>query len=274
MKSSTNHMGVESFNSGNDNKLKIFRPTSIKFKPKDHIIIDEVQECILDNFWYQYNNKREERGYIISILNNLAEYFHMTNKAMSKYDDHDSIEQKPIYVIFEGSKPDVYISFEEIIGQKVAAKYTGGISWKKYINIDEALAQAQRILEVNYYMEPDAKEYIQKVKMSKNKMVSASPSILDIKKEEVLNKPTYKECLIKGVDLLDGEYIDWKLDEKFNVISPQWKKDIKEEILKEEKLEMNEKIEELKKEYNTKFDISFSNEDIMDIGGHKQKSEE
>jgi hypothetical protein len=201
-------MGVESFNSGNDNKLKIFRPTSIKFKPKDHIIIDEVQECILDNFWYQYNNKREERGYIISILNNLAEYFHMTNKAMSKYDDHDSIEQKPIYVIFEGSKPGVYISFEEIIGQKVAAKYTGGISWKKYINIDEALAQAQRILEVNYYMEPDAKEYIQKVKMSKNKMVSASPSILDIKKEEVLNKPTYKECLIKGVDLLDGEYID------------------------------------------------------------------
>jgi hypothetical protein len=39
-------------------------------------------------------------------------------------------------------------------------------------------------------------------------------------------------------------------------------------------MEMNEKIEELKKEYNTKFDISFSDEDIMKIGGHWQKSEE
>jgi hypothetical protein len=28
------------------------------------------------------------------------------------------------------------------------------------------------------------------------------------------------------------------------------------------------KIEELKKEYNAKFDISFLDEDIMDVGGH------
>jgi hypothetical protein len=45
-------------------------------------------------------------------------------------------------------------------------------------------------------------------------------------------------------------------------------KDIKEEILKEVKMEMNEKLEELKKEYNAKFDISFLDEDIMEIGGH------
>jgi hypothetical protein len=57
--------------------------------------------------------------------------------------------------------------------------------------------------------------------MSKNKKVSAHSSILDIKKEEVLNKPTYKEYLMKGVDPLDDEYIDWKLDEKFEEISPQ-----------------------------------------------------
>jgi hypothetical protein len=201
-------MGVESFSFGNDNKLKIFSPNSFKFKPKDHIIIHEVQECILDNFWYQYNNKREERGYMLSILNSLTEYFHMTNEALPKYDVHDSIEQKSIYVIFEGSKVGVYISFEEIIGQKVGTKYTGDIFWKKYINIDEALAQTRRILGVNYYMESAAKEYIQKYRMSKNKKISASSSILDIKKEEVLNKPTYKECLMKGVDPLDGEYID------------------------------------------------------------------
>jgi hypothetical protein len=52
----------------------------------------------------------------------------MTNKALSKYDDNDSIEQKLIYIIFEGSKPGVYISFKKIIGQKVETKYTRGIS--------------------------------------------------------------------------------------------------------------------------------------------------
>jgi hypothetical protein len=26
---------------------------------------------------------------------------------------------------------------------------------------------------------------------------------------------------------LDGEYVDWKLDKKFDVISPQWKKILK-----------------------------------------------
>jgi hypothetical protein len=271
MKRLTNHMGVESFSFENDNKLKIFSPNLFKFKPKDHIIIDEVQECILDNFRYQYNNKREERGYMLSILNSLAEYFHMMNEALPKYDGHDSIEQKFIYVIFEDSKPGVYISFKEIIGQKVGTKYIGGISWKKYINIDEALAHARRILGVNYYMEHAAKEYIQKFILSKNKKVSASSSILDIKKEEVLNKPTYKECLMKSMDSLDGEYIDWKLDENFEEISRQWKKDIKEEILKEVKMEMNKIFEELKKEYNAKFNISFSDEDIIEIGGHGQK---
>jgi hypothetical protein len=119
MKRSTNHMRVESFSFENDNKLKIFPLNSFKFKPKDHIIIDEVQEFILDNFLYQYNNKREERGYMLSILNSLAECFYMMNETLPKYDDHDSIEQKPIYVIFNGSKPGVYISFEEIIGQKM-----------------------------------------------------------------------------------------------------------------------------------------------------------
>jgi hypothetical protein len=52
------------------------------------------------------------------------------------------------------------------------------------------------------------------------------------------------------------------------------KKDIKEEILKEVKIKINKNFEELKKEYNTKFDISFSDEDIIKIGGHRQKSEE
>jgi hypothetical protein len=78
-----------------------------------------------------------------------------------------------------------YISYEEVIGKKIEAKFTGGISWKKYLNIDEALAQTQKILGVNYFMEPAAKEYIQKFKMSKNKKVSASASssFMNIKKK-------------------------------------------------------------------------------------------
>jgi hypothetical protein len=108
MNRTVNHMGVESFSFENNNKLKIFPPNSFKFKPKDHIIINEVQECILDNFWYQYNNKREERCYMLLILNSLAEYFHMINETLPKYEDHDSIEQKPIHVIFEGSEPGVF----------------------------------------------------------------------------------------------------------------------------------------------------------------------
>jgi hypothetical protein len=97
-------------------------------------------------------------------------------------------------------------------------------------------------LGVIYYIEPATKEYIQKFRMTKNKKVSASSTILDTKKEEALNIPTYKECLMKGVDPLDGEYIDWRLDKKFEAISPQWKKGIKEEILKEIKMEMNKNL--------------------------------
>jgi hypothetical protein len=54
---------------------------------------------------------------MLSILNSLAEYFHMTNEELPvNDDDHDSVEQKPIYVIFEGNKIEVYISYEEVIG--------------------------------------------------------------------------------------------------------------------------------------------------------------
>jgi hypothetical protein len=116
-------------------------------------------------------------------------------------------------------------------------------------------------------MKPAAKEYIQKFRMAKNKKISSSSSLPNIKKES-MNKPTYKECLMKGMDPLDSEYIDWKLEEKIEIISPQWKIDIKEEILKEVKREMHERFEELKKEYNAKFDISFSDEEhMMDIMG-------
>ena len=79
MKRGITFNGVETFTFGSENKLRIFPPNSYKFKPKDCIVLDEVQECILDNFWFQYNNKREEKGYTLSILNSLAEYFNLIN---------------------------------------------------------------------------------------------------------------------------------------------------------------------------------------------------
>ena len=88
-----------------------------------------------------------------------------------------------------------------------------------------------------------------------------------MKKKCTPNYASYKECLEKGVDALDGEYIDWKINENFEEISPQWKKNMKEEILEELKKDTNKKFEEMKKAYE---DIQFSDEDIMDIVGHGQ----
>jgi hypothetical protein len=105
-----------------------------------------------------------------------------------------------------------------------------------------------------------------------------------VKGEGSSKKPTYKECLVKGVDPLDSEYIDSKLEEKSEKIYPQWKKEIKEEIMIEVKKEMQEQFVNMKKKYDDKFDIDqFSNDDdkmdiegnnsTMDIKGHGQNEE-
>lgn len=121
--------GMESFSFGAENKIRIFPPNSYKFKPKDHIIIDEVQECILDNSWYQYNSKQEDKWYFLSI-NSLAEYFNRVNESKPLSDIPEIIDQKPLYVIFEGPRPGMYISFEEVAIQKIETKLTGGLIWK------------------------------------------------------------------------------------------------------------------------------------------------
>ena len=50
MKRGITNSGMEVFMFGAENKLKIFPPNTYKFKPKNHIVLTEVQECILDNF--------------------------------------------------------------------------------------------------------------------------------------------------------------------------------------------------------------------------------
>ena len=75
-------------------------------------------------------------------------------------------------------------------------------------------------------------------------------------------KPTYKECLIKGVDPLDGEYIHLKIEEKYNQIYAEMKKDLKDEVLKEVLQEITGKFDKMKKEYDAyELDKFLNNDD-------------
>jgi hypothetical protein len=88
----------------------------------------------------------------------------------------------------------------------------------------------------------------------------------------IIKKPTYKECLMKEVDPLDGQYIDMKIDERFKELYPEWKKDIKEEVLKEVQKEMAEKFEKMKKEYDD-FE-NLLNEDKADVNMEESQDPE
>lgn len=163
MKKEMNFGGAEYFTFGQENKLRIFPPNTYKFKPKnDHIILDEVQECIMDNFWFQYNNKREDKGYMLSILNSLAEYFNTINEMSKPSKNTELPKKRPLYVIFDGKRPGIYITFEELVTLKL--ENHGELLWKKYANIDEALTQARIRCGMNYYIEPAAKELCNGIK--------------------------------------------------------------------------------------------------------------
>jgi hypothetical protein len=65
--------GTEVLTFGIENTFQIFLYNTLKLKSKGHIFPDDIQECILDNFWFQHNNKREEKGYMLTILNSLVD---------------------------------------------------------------------------------------------------------------------------------------------------------------------------------------------------------
>jgi len=282
MKRGTSPIGGECFSFGTDNKLRIFPPNTYKFKPRDHIVLDDIQECILDNFWFQYNNKREDKGYILAILNSLAEYFHMINGKIQPKEPSSNMEKKAIYVIYRGKTPGIYISFEEVIAQQIEKEKDGGVSWEKYLDIDQALSYARTILGVNYYLEPAAKDYIQKYKKANEiKPIWAG---LNIREEGSSRPHTYKEAEKKDIDPLNEEYVNTKIKEKLETMTLQWKKDIKEEILQEIKGEIDAKFENImkdyevniKKDYESKMNIQISDYDenddeMLDIRGHGQR---
>ena len=158
------------------------------------------------------------------------------------------------------------------------------MSWKKYLDIDQALSYARTILGVNYFLEPVAKDYIWKYKKANEiKPICVGPNI----REEGSSRPhTYKEAVKKDIDPLNEEYVNTKIKEKLETMTLQWKKDIKEEILQEIKGEIDAKFENImkddevniKKDYESKMNIQISDYDknddeMLDIRGHGQRPE-
>ena len=157
---------------------------------------------------------------------------------------------------------------------------------KKYSDIDQALTYARSILGVNYFLEPAAKDYIQKYRKAKEmKPIWAGPNI----REEVPSRlHTYKEVLKKEMDPLNEECVNMKMKEKLESITLQWKKDLEEEILHEIRGEIDEIFENItkdyeqniKKDYEAKMNIQISDDDnednddeMLDIRGHGQRLE-
>jgi len=85
------------------------------------------------------------------------------------------------------------------------------VSWKKYLDIDQALSYARSILGVNYFLEPAAKDYIQKYrKANEMKPIWTVPNI----REDIPSRPhTYKEAIKKEIDPLNEEYVNTKMKE-------------------------------------------------------------
>ncbi|KAG2657455.1 hypothetical protein PVAP13_1KG280608 [Panicum virgatum] len=203
---------------------------------------------------------------MLAILNSLAEYFHMINGKIQPKDLSNNIKKKPIYVIYRGKTPGIY---------QIEKEKDGGISWKKYLDIDQALSYARNILGINYFLEPAAKEYIQKYRKS-NEIKTNLPGI-NIREDGPSRIPTYKDAVKKEAS--NEEYVEKKIKERLDSIIPQLKKDIKKEIWQEVKHEIKKNFDAIKKDYEenikkdceSKMNMPISDDDMLDIRGHGQQ---
>ena len=147
----------------------------------------------------------------------------MINGMIPSSDGPEKVQLRPLYVIYNEKRPGIYTSYEQIVILKnEIERKKGSPSFAEYMDIDKALAKTRIAIWPNYYIEPSVSEYIQSYRLiQNNNKTSEEPKIkksIGIKiREEVSTsmKPAYKECLKKEVDPLDGEYIDWKIEEKF-----------------------------------------------------------
>jgi hypothetical protein len=219
----------------------------------------------------------------------------MINGKMQPKESSGNIEKKPIYVIYRGKIPGIYITFESIIAQQVERENDGGVSWKKYSDIDQALSYARSILGVNYFIEPAAKDYIQKYKRVKDVKINL-PGV-NIREDGSSKIPTYKDVVKRETQWLNDEIIEKKLKEKLEAIIPQLKKNIMEEVLQEVRHDINGKFESIhqdyeenikrdyeeyiKKDYESKINMQISDDNnddmlddnMLDTHGHGQQPE-
>ena len=75
----------------------------------------------------------------------------MVNGKIQPKDPPTNKEKKPIYFIYRGKTPGIFVSFEEVIAQQIKKEKDGGVSWKKYLDIDQSLSYARNILGINYF---------------------------------------------------------------------------------------------------------------------------
>jgi hypothetical protein len=132
----------------------------------------------------------------------------MINGKIQPKEPSGNIEKKPIYVIYRGKTPGIYVTFESIIAQQVERENDGGVSWKKYSDIDQALLYGRSILGVKYFIEPTTKDYIQKYKRTKDVKINLAG--INIREDGSSKIPIYKDVVKRETELLNEELIEKK----------------------------------------------------------------
>ena len=160
---------------------------------------------------------------MLSILNSLTEYLNELNRNLPKPEKIEIPKRKTLYIIFDGNKPGIYLEWENIMIEKLDVKIKGeDLTFKIYYSINDALFWARKLFRPDDYIDTKAKDYIQI-----RKCIPTSPtptkgealSSKNIKNEESPKYQTYQECLLKGLDPLDSEYMDQEMDKRFKEFS-------------------------------------------------------
>ena len=69
---------------------------------------------------------------MLEILSSLSEYFNLWNKGTPKAAQKELQKEKVLYIIFDGNKPGIYMSYEDIIKEKFEARWKKeDLTWKK-----------------------------------------------------------------------------------------------------------------------------------------------
>ena len=68
---------------------------------------------------------RERKEYMLSILNSLAEYFNQMNRHLPKPEKVEIQKGEKLYILFDGNKPVIYLTWEDIMIEKIDAKGRG-----------------------------------------------------------------------------------------------------------------------------------------------------